>query len=483
MKILILILMTFSFLFSYSQEPSRQVINTGTVANDRTGDGLRTAFTKVNTNLSNLWDNVFWNSDVSTNGIIKRTGAGTYAIVLDYSTNWNTAYGWGNHASAGYLTSQTSHADVVVDGDFTSNGLLKRTSAGVYGIIPDYTPQWNFAYAQAVDTGEITDNFYLKAELYTKIQTDSVVDLKGDKANPAFTGKIRLTPLFTGSYIIGDGGQSLVNTTGSNAFHNILYGSGAGFSLTTGSWNLAAGTDALYTSTVGTYNTAVGFSSMKYSTDAIANSAFGDRSLVLNTTGDYNSAHGSMALYANTTGSNNTAIGYQAGYTNQTGARNVFIGREAGYYETGSDYIYIDNTSRTSEAIGRENAWLVGKLNGNTEVQYIYANGNLRVKEAFIQATDTLTVSSAGNINNISTAVLKVAGRGAAIDITSNPQIAAGTDGQIIELHGTSDTNTLKIDTGTGVLLSTASYTLGNNDVLILRYINGAWKEVNYLNY
>ena len=31
--------------------------------------------------------------------------------------NWDTAYGWGDHSTAGYLTSETSHADVLVDGD------------------------------------------------------------------------------------------------------------------------------------------------------------------------------------------------------------------------------------------------------------------------------------------------------------------------------------------------------------------------------
>lgn len=33
-----------------------------------------------------------------------------------------------------YLTSETSHADVLVDGDFTSNGFMKRTGAGTYAV-------------------------------------------------------------------------------------------------------------------------------------------------------------------------------------------------------------------------------------------------------------------------------------------------------------------------------------------------------------
>ena len=43
--------------------------------------------------------------DFTSNGIMTRTGAGTYSSITDNSTNWNTAYGWGNHASVGYLTS------------------------------------------------------------------------------------------------------------------------------------------------------------------------------------------------------------------------------------------------------------------------------------------------------------------------------------------------------------------------------------------
>lgn len=36
------------------------------------------------------------------NGLVKCNGAGSYSAVTDKSSNWNTAYGWGNHASAGY---------------------------------------------------------------------------------------------------------------------------------------------------------------------------------------------------------------------------------------------------------------------------------------------------------------------------------------------------------------------------------------------
>ena len=114
---------------------------------------------------------------------------------LANSSNWDTAYGWGDHSTAGYLTAETndlssavtwanvpdanitqssvtqhqsaltitesqisdlqsyltaetSHADVVVDGDFTSQGIMLRgASAGQYSILTDNSANWNTAYS------------------------------------------------------------------------------------------------------------------------------------------------------------------------------------------------------------------------------------------------------------------------------------------------------------------------------------------------
>ena len=45
-------------------------------------------------------------SDFTSIGLMKRgAAAGSYSIVTDSSTNWNTAYSWGDHSTVGYLTS------------------------------------------------------------------------------------------------------------------------------------------------------------------------------------------------------------------------------------------------------------------------------------------------------------------------------------------------------------------------------------------
>jgi hypothetical protein len=82
-------------------------------------------------------------ADFGSAGICATNGSGTYSIVTDSSSNWNTAYGWGNHASAGYITGVGS---ALVDGDFTSNGLMTRTGAGAYSNITDSSANWNTAY-------------------------------------------------------------------------------------------------------------------------------------------------------------------------------------------------------------------------------------------------------------------------------------------------------------------------------------------------
>ena len=71
---------------------------------------------------------------------------------------------------------------------------------------------------------------------------------------------------------------------------------------------------------------------------------------------------------------------------------------------------------------------------------------------------------------------------GSAVTITANPQIAAGTDGQVIKIIGLSDTNTLTISTGNGLKLQAGiPFTIGAGDVIELTYVAAlsVWVE-NY---
>ncbi len=73
------------------------------------------------------------NADVSAfNGLVKISG-GVASAITDNSTNWDTAYGWGDHASAGYLTSFTETDPIF-------------TASSVSGITATDISSWNAAY-------------------------------------------------------------------------------------------------------------------------------------------------------------------------------------------------------------------------------------------------------------------------------------------------------------------------------------------------
>ena len=79
---------------------------------------------------------------LSTTGLIKRLGDNQYETITDNSNDWNTAFGWGNHASAGYLTEATANQNYqAADADLSAiaalngnNGFLKKTGTNTWGI-------------------------------------------------------------------------------------------------------------------------------------------------------------------------------------------------------------------------------------------------------------------------------------------------------------------------------------------------------------
>lgn len=92
--------------------------------------------------------------DFTSTGLMKRGAtAGSYSVVADNSTNWDTAYTHSQTAHApsnadNTAANETSHADVVVDGDFASQGIMLRgATAGTYSILTDNSSNWNTAFS------------------------------------------------------------------------------------------------------------------------------------------------------------------------------------------------------------------------------------------------------------------------------------------------------------------------------------------------
>ena len=73
--------------------------------------------------------------------------SGTYSTITDNSNNWNTAYGWGNHASAGYLTSYT-----VTGSDLNNLGVGNLADVSSTGASVNDVLKWNGSnWAPAAD--------------------------------------------------------------------------------------------------------------------------------------------------------------------------------------------------------------------------------------------------------------------------------------------------------------------------------------------
>ena len=102
--------------------------------------------------------------------------------------------------------------------------------------------------------------------------------------------------------------------------------------------------------TTGDYNTFIGYHAGYSNTTGFRNTFIGNAAGLYNTTGYQNTFLGNYAGYNNQTGHTNTIIGRKAGFSNK-GNGNVFLGYEAGYPESGSNKLYIDNSSTSSPLI------------------------------------------------------------------------------------------------------------------------------------
>jgi len=134
------------------------------------------------------------------------------------------------------------------------------------------------------------------------------------------------------------------NTT--SGYQNTFLGRASGYDNTTGRENTFIGTSAGEKNLTGLQNTFVGHTAGHKNTVSYS-TALGYGAGYNTATGYFNTFVGYKAAYTNSTGDYNTALGVNAGYLNSSGLRNVFLGYGAGYFETGSDKLYIANSTAT----------------------------------------------------------------------------------------------------------------------------------------
>lgn len=144
---------------------SRQIINVGSSANDSTGDPLRTAFTKINSNFNELYGNVgssnfrFTNNIMSTvTGDMNLSPNGTANVVIGSTNQLNVS------ATTSSISSTTGALVVAggvgIGGDLNVGGMFYSDSAGFGTIdntpIGDNTPSTGAFTDLSADTAEIT---------------------------------------------------------------------------------------------------------------------------------------------------------------------------------------------------------------------------------------------------------------------------------------------------------------------------------------
>ncbi len=142
------------------------------------------------------------------------------AITTTKISNWDTAYSWGDHSVEGYLTSETSHADVVIDGDFISQGIMLRgATSGSYAILTDNSANWNtaFGWGNHATQGYLTSSSNYYADSLGFNTSTGVLTL-------GMNGVSDLTVDLDGRYALTAGGQQdldSVTTQGNTTTNDI----------------------------------------------------------------------------------------------------------------------------------------------------------------------------------------------------------------------------------------------------------------------
>ena len=171
------------------------------------------------------------------------------------------------------------------------------------------------------------------------------------------------------------------NTTGSQ---NYFSGYQTGFANVTGNYNHFSGYEAGINNIAG-YNYFTGYKAGLNNTTGTTNHFEGYLSGYSNITGSENHFSGFAAGYKNSNGGSNTYIGYQVAHENVSGNGNVMIGHLAGYNETGSNKLYISNSSSATPLIY-----------GDFNSQLLRVNGNMQVKKVVENSSATLRLTEIG---------------------------------------------------------------------------------------
>jgi len=151
-------------------------------------------------------------------------------------------------------------------------------------------------------------------------------------------------------FIGNQAGYNNIGGGGTFGARNVFIGREAGFYNEDGGDNIYIGAFAGNELVSGDNNVIIGNTAASHNTTGQNNVYFGNRAAYSNN-GSSNVVIGNLAgsnsqqYSTNSNYSSSVMVGDRAGYKNLDGTGNVFLGYQAGYNETGSDKLYIENTS------------------------------------------------------------------------------------------------------------------------------------------
>lgn len=259
----------------------------------------------------------------------------------------------------------------------------------------------------------------------TTIYTDNIADSSLGSDNASYRENSAVGKLYLDD-------EAVVSFSANSTF----IGKGCGASITTGYQNTAVGALALELETTGRLNTAIGDGAMRRG-GTFANVAIGTAALAYSI-GQDNVGVGVGAIGGSNNNSvyENVAVGNNTLYSlNGEQHGNVALGHEAGVWETGSNKLYIDNTSRTNLADAVAKALIYGNFASTTANQYLRFNANVGIKtNTFGTSADGVlgisngTVPSTSPVNMIQIFSTDISGDDATLGLRTEAAVIAEVD-------------------------------------------------------
>lgn len=144
-----------------------------------------------------------------------------------------------------------------------------------------------------------------------------------------------------------------------------------------------------------------------------------------------------------------------------------------------SDGADSDTLKLISRVGGDNTRWTMDQGGDVTFFQDVNVVGTSTLQGKVIHTSSELTITAAGGITP-TRSKHTIEGDGGPVNITANPQIAAGVSGQILVLEGRSDVNTVTINDNDGVHTHGRAV-VGHEDIISFQYdaADAEWSEVS----